>query len=277
MSPASMHTSSFSASSTTSFHTTVPTGTLMLISSPRFPCVPCAAPYLHTAAILKGKSPSPFTCREASNPHVPTVAPVTPVSAPSAFRTTIFHEAHCPGPSVTSRDDHASAVDEGFVFPLVIGRVFDAPNFGRRLREGGRTRGQSTQSCGISYDRNTPPNDFTEARHSPGTRPSARRGSPPSVRRCRNRLIKIREPAHEFVNSKTGAVFTNAQRRTRARTAPRTKEERVMTQIDASAPPRKVQLEDIPVKPGMTKECVATPTSSSTSTRLGNRSFRVHD
>jgi len=30
-----------------------------------------------------------------------------------------------------------------------------------------------------------------------------------------------------------------------------------MTRIDASAPPRKVQLEDIPVKPGMTKECVA--------------------
>lgn len=30
-----------------------------------------------------------------------------------------------------------------------------------------------------------------------------------------------------------------------------------MTQIDASAPPRKVQLEDIPVKPSMTKECVA--------------------
>jgi hypothetical protein len=50
-----------------------------------------------------------------------------------------------------------------------------------------------------------------------------------------------------------------------------------MTQIDASAPPRKVQLEDIPIKPGMTKECVATPTSSSTSTRLGNESFRVHD
>ena len=38
-----------------------------------------------------------------------------------------------------------------------------------------------------------------------------------------------------------------------------------MTQIDASAPPRKVQLEDIPVKTGMTKECVATLTRTSAS------------
>lgn len=99
MSPASMHTSSFSASSTTSFHTTVPTGTLMLISSPRFPCVPCAAPLPPLpAAILKGKSPSPFTCREASIHTSPPLPPLPPSAPLLRFAPPSFMKLTAPDP-----------------------------------------------------------------------------------------------------------------------------------------------------------------------------------
>jgi hypothetical protein len=116
----------------------------------------------------------PLHVTRSLNPHLSAVATVTPVRAPSALSATVFHEAHRPRTSITGRDNHAPTVDEGFVFLLFLSAGLIAPRIiGRRLREGGRKRTQSTPRFWISDERSTSPSGFTEARHRrPGFSPA---------------------------------------------------------------------------------------------------------